>query len=132
MSNLQIRIKELRKHNGLTQFEMAKLLREKYGLRTDRVMISKWETGFQVPEIYTISCIADLFQVSIDYLNGTANTKLEISEMSAQEILDYAEKQSETTYDILGYDGKKRTRTKLTKEEYDKMIGILELLRKDN
>ena len=70
MSNLQTRIRELRKENGLTQSEMAQKLREKYQLKTDRVMISKWETGFQIPEIYTISCIANLFGVSIDYLNG--------------------------------------------------------------
>lgn len=71
MSNLQTRLRELRKRNNLTQSDMAKLLREKYKLKTDRVMISKWETGFQTPEIYTISRIAELFNVSIDFLNGS-------------------------------------------------------------
>lgn len=70
MSNLQTRLRELRKENNLTQSDMAKLLREKYNLKTDRVMISKWETGFQTPEVYTITCIADLFGVTMDYLNG--------------------------------------------------------------
>ncbi len=70
MSDLKTRLKELRKENNLTQTNMAQMLRKKYGLKTDRVMISKWETGFQTPEIYTITCIADLFGVSIDYLNG--------------------------------------------------------------
>ena len=70
MSNLQTRLRELRKGNNLTQSDMAKLLREKYHLKTDRVMISKWETGFQTPEVYTITCIADLFGVTMDYLNG--------------------------------------------------------------
>lgn len=71
MSNLQTRLRELRKRNHLTQSDMAKLLREKYNLKTDRVMISKWETGFQTPETHTISRIAELFDVSIDYLNGS-------------------------------------------------------------
>lgn len=70
MSNLQTRLREMRKKNNLTQSDMAKLLRDRYNLKTDRVMISKWETGFQVPEVYTIACIADLFGVTMDYLNG--------------------------------------------------------------
>lgn len=74
MSNLQTRLRELRKENNLTQYNMAKLLREKYNLKTDRVMISKWETGFQTPEVYTITCIADLFGVTMDYLNGKEGT----------------------------------------------------------
>ncbi len=74
MSNLQTRLRELRKARKLTQEEMAKRLREQYNLKTDRVMISKWETGFQTPEIYTITCIADLFNVSIDYLNGKSTS----------------------------------------------------------
>lgn len=70
MGTLQTRIRQLRKEHNFSQTQMAELLRKNYGLKTDRVMISKWETGFQTPEIYTISCIADLFNVSIDYLNG--------------------------------------------------------------
>ena len=42
------KIKYLRKKMGYTQEDLAKILRKKYGLRTDRVMISKWETGPQV------------------------------------------------------------------------------------
>ena len=82
MNNLPDQIKRLRIENGLTQEQMAKKLRQDYGLKTDRVMISKWETGFQTPEIYTISCIADLFGVSLDYLNGR---KLDIQEIESAE-----------------------------------------------
>ena len=73
MSSLKERLKELRKENNLTQADMAERLRKEYNLKTDRVMISKWETGFQTPEIYTISCIADMFGVSLDYLNGKSS-----------------------------------------------------------
>lgn len=76
MKNLQSKIKELRKQNGMTQEELAAKLRENYDLKTDRVMVSKWETGFQTPEIYTILCMAEIFGVSIDYLNGQKSLKI--------------------------------------------------------
>ncbi len=72
---LSDRIKYCRKQNGYTQEELAKLLREKYGLGTDRAMISKWETGFQEPQIHTVTCLADLFGVSIDFLNNDIKLK---------------------------------------------------------
>ncbi len=68
---LSEKIKYCRKENGYTQEKLAKILRNKYGLRTDRAMISKWETGFQEPQIHTVTCLADLFGVSIDFLNDS-------------------------------------------------------------
>ena len=70
MSILGSRIKELRKKSGLSQERLSKELNKLYGLKTDRVMISKWETGFQTPVINTIKCLAQFFNVSIDFLNG--------------------------------------------------------------
>lgn len=64
------KIKLLRKKNKWTQEQLAEKLNKEFGLKTDRVMISKWETGFQTPVVYTISCLAKIFGVSIDYLNG--------------------------------------------------------------
>jgi len=64
------KIKALRKENGLTQTELSERLNSRFGLKTDRVMISKWETGFQTPVVSTLSCIAKLFDVSMDYLSG--------------------------------------------------------------
>lgn len=63
------KIKNLRTNNKWTQSQLAEKLNETFGLKIDRVMISKWENGFQTPVIYTISCLAKLFGVSIDYLN---------------------------------------------------------------
>ncbi len=64
------KIKLLRKKNKWTQEQLSEKLNKEFGLKTDRVMISKWETGFQTPVVYTISCLAKIFGVSIDYLNG--------------------------------------------------------------
>lgn len=72
MSELGNKIKMLRKKHNLTQSELSCELNKKYGLNTDRVMISKWETGYQVPIMSSIACIAKFFNVSIDYLNGTS------------------------------------------------------------
>lgn len=70
MNVLGSRIKELRKKAGMSQESLSKELNKLYGLKTDRVMISKWETGFQTPVISTIKYLAQFFNVSIDFLNG--------------------------------------------------------------
>lgn len=64
------KIKDLRKKNHWNQEQLAEMLNREFGLKTDRAMVSKWETGYQTPVLYTISCLAKLFNVSIDYLNG--------------------------------------------------------------
>jgi len=70
MSILGDKIRELRKEKGLNQTQLSESLNNQFGLQTDRVMISKWETGFQTPVMNTIKCLAEYFNVSIDYING--------------------------------------------------------------
>ena len=79
MPALGDRIRQLRKQNGYTQSEFIQILKDKYNLKADRVMLSKWECSKQCPHIETLKCIADAFDVSLDYLNGLeekANIKL--------------------------------------------------------
>ena len=64
------KIRALRKKAKMTQAELSEKLNRDFGLKTDRVMISKWETGFQTPVVSTLSCIAKVFGVTLDYLNG--------------------------------------------------------------
>lgn len=68
MSELGERLKKLRKEKHLTQARFTEILRSKYNLKTDRVMISKWETGFQTPHTDTLAAVADALDVSVDYL----------------------------------------------------------------
>ncbi len=68
MSELGDRIKSLRKQKHLTQSGLMNILRNDYNLKTDRVMISKWETGFQTPQTETLKTIADVLDVSVDFL----------------------------------------------------------------
>jgi transcriptional regulator with XRE-family HTH domain len=70
------KIRALRKKAGMTQTELSEKLNSEYGLKTDRVMISKWETGFQTPVVSTLSCIAKVFGVTLDYLNGAENNDM--------------------------------------------------------
>ena len=67
---------ELRKRNKLSQSELAELL----GVTNKAV--SKWEKGDSIHEISTLISIAELFEVSLDYLvnehtekNDTPETK---------------------------------------------------------
>lgn len=56
------RIADLRKANDITQLELA----ERLGV-TDRA-VSKWETGGSYPDITFLPKIADIFNISVDYL----------------------------------------------------------------
>lgn len=69
MSILGDNLKSARKALMLSQSDVADILRNKYNLKSDRVAISKWETGFQVPNIYTLKCLAEIYGVSLDALN---------------------------------------------------------------
>ena len=64
MNELKVgtRIAELRNMNNFTQIELA----EKLGI-TDRA-VSKWETGAGYPDITLLPQLADIFNVSIDFL----------------------------------------------------------------
>ncbi|MDO4607812.1 MAG: helix-turn-helix transcriptional regulator [Clostridia bacterium] len=62
MQELGKRIAELRAKTNMTQIELA----EKLGI-TDRA-ISKWENGNSYPDITFLPILADLFNVTIDYI----------------------------------------------------------------
>ena len=67
------RIIELRKKLHLSQYQLAKMM------GVSRQAVSKWETGSGYPDIALLPQIADVFNVSIDYiLRGKSNKKQEI------------------------------------------------------
>ena len=82
MSELGERIKSLRKEKHLTQSALMDILRNDYNLKTDRVMISKWETGFQTPQADTLKILAKALDVSVDFLL----TGVETIQESTQEL----------------------------------------------
>ena len=74
------KIKALRKEKKMTQTQLSEKLNSRFGLKTDRVMISKWETGFQTPIVSTLSCLAQIFDVSLDYLNGSETEEKQLTD----------------------------------------------------
>lgn len=74
------RIKEKRKELGLTQLELA----NKIGV-TDRA-VSKWEQNEGNPDISILPVLADLFDVSLDYLMTGKNAEEKIVTMSKMEL----------------------------------------------
>lgn len=66
---LSNRIKELRKKNKYTQKELAELL------EVGQTTIANYEKGLRVPDAEKLNKIADLFQVTLDYLLGRDENK---------------------------------------------------------
>ncbi|GHU35605.1 transcriptional regulator [Bacilli bacterium] len=66
---LQKRMKELRLEAKLTQKEVA----EKLGIST--AFYGQWETGKRTPASKNLQKIADVFNVSVDYLLGNTDEK---------------------------------------------------------
>lgn len=78
MSGFGERLKSLRREKHLTQAQLTDILRNKYNLKTDRVMISKWETGFQTPHMETLKSVAEALGVSADYLLTGTETSTDL------------------------------------------------------
>ena len=55
-------IQKLRQEKGMTQLELAEKLN--YSDKT----VSKWERGESLPDVIVLKTIADLFEVTLDYL----------------------------------------------------------------
>jgi transcriptional regulator with XRE-family HTH domain len=62
-----LRLKFLRKKNGLTQQKLAKIL------NSNNTTISKYESGDSEPNFETLLKLADLYKVSIEYFFGRSN-----------------------------------------------------------
>lgn len=82
-----IRIKALRKKNKLTQNQLARLL------HMSRSTVLKYETGRQIPPVDRTCDIADIFDVSTDYLYGVSDCSLPLSKLNEifYEDMTYAE-----------------------------------------
>lgn len=64
-------IRELRKKRGLTQAELAEVLSKQMGQECYRTTINKWERGVHEPSGYFLKALAEVFNVTVDYLLDT-------------------------------------------------------------
>lgn len=62
------RIRALREQAGMTQSELAR------GLGITRSSVNAWEMGISVPSTQYLMRLAEIFQVSTDYLLGRPGT----------------------------------------------------------
>ena len=72
-----IKLKNLRKNNGLTQDELADKL------YVSRTAVSKWESGRGYPNIESLKAISKLFEVTVDELLSSEELLI-ISEANAK------------------------------------------------
>lgn len=70
MADIGDRIKELRLANHMTQDELAKKL------YITRSAVGMYEQGVRRPDFEHMDAMADLFNVSLDYLMGKTNTNI--------------------------------------------------------
>lgn len=77
MASFSDRLKELRKKNQLTQQELA----DKVG--TNRVNITKWETGRTKPSLEDLATLAKVLDTSTDYL--TSGQVIDVTDKTEQE-----------------------------------------------
>lgn len=64
MDEFGLRLKELRANKKLSQTQIA------MRLHISRAAYSNYETGIRFPDARTLCKLADLFDVSVDYLLG--------------------------------------------------------------
>ena len=75
------RIKQLRKQHRLTQSELGEMV----GLTQQS--ITAWETGRTYPNLETAAALADIFDISLDYLAmGTKSKTLTLQDLSEDQI----------------------------------------------
>lgn len=111
MSTFGERLKYLRKHNRYTQDELATIL------FLDKSSISKYENNRNIPENDVLTRMADLFNVSIDYLLcRTNNPNLSLIEGTLNGKPFKAEVESKN----LNIDG-----VELDMDEFDNFIKLL-------
>lgn len=64
-------LRELRKKRGLTQAELAELLTAKMGQECYRTTVNKWERGVHEPSGHFLKALAEIYNVTVDFLLGT-------------------------------------------------------------
>lgn len=97
LAELKDRLKELRQEKRLIQDELAKKL------NISRNTITRYENGTRQPNINTVKKIAELFDVSTDYLLGISDRRYNFENVSLIELSDeYFKKIRETPKFYLG------------------------------
>jgi transcriptional regulator with XRE-family HTH domain len=116
------RLVKLRVDKGLSQYELAKIL------KLSRGQISNYELGSRQPDYETLTQLADFFDVSTDYLLGRTNdpSLSDTQHVNSDEALEYLDElhkrpEMKTLFQV----GRKAS-----KEDIETAITIIEALKK--
>ncbi|WDU84241.1 helix-turn-helix domain-containing protein [Caloramator sp. Dgby_cultured_2] len=69
MATFQERMKELRKEKNLSLDKLSEML------NTTKATLSRYENGLRVPNIEFVEKLANIFNVSVDYLLGKTDVR---------------------------------------------------------
>ncbi|GAK42916.1 helix-turn-helix transcriptional regulator [Paenibacillus urinalis] len=94
MSVLGDRLKQQREHRGWSQVFVSK----KLGLKRSSTY-ANWEYGIREPDLDMLQRIADLYEVSIDWLNGREQ-KYEINPEPQEEYILKIIRETEADYNV--------------------------------
>lgn len=81
MASFRNKFKELRISSGYTQQELA----NKFDV--SQSTITMWENGKRQPDLETLECIADFFNVDMNYLTGTSEKTTRILDQQQHRLL---------------------------------------------
>ena len=83
------RLRELRQNKGLSQSQLA------YALNISKSAISMYELGKREPDLETLECMADYFNVDINYLVGKEDGSMYYLDPEAAEIAQEVQQRPE-------------------------------------
>lgn len=69
MKVLSTRLKELRKEKGYSQLDISRIL------SVSQAAVSNWETGDNEPDSEALKKLAEILEVSVDYLIGHSDVR---------------------------------------------------------
>ena len=67
-SNVGERLKQLRKNNNYTIYQLLEKLQNEYFIDIDEKSIRRYEKGEFLPKIDNLICLAEIFNTTLDYI----------------------------------------------------------------
>lgn len=121
------RLKELRKSNGYTMDELCDLYNKKYNGKMNKSTLSRYENGLQEPMLTVVRNLADLFNVSIDYMSDDSQV---ITPAEALEKLRQGKGRA-NTFVLMGSGGDGgQDIVQMSEDEYNAVKTVLDTMRR--
>ncbi|MEF9991886.1 MAG: helix-turn-helix transcriptional regulator [Romboutsia sp.] len=119
METLSSRLRALRKEKNITLDQMAE------SLNTNKVTLSRYETGVREPKQETLNMLANYFNVSVDYLFCRTNEKNPISKEGQDDVIRVLD---DVMSDFKSKDNVMFDGEPMNQEEFDSFLQSLEVV----